>query len=264
MILCLERLPKVRLDYVITYVSEAILYSKIDNGRLVYFFGLRDLPGYLGLGPGKPDIDRFMVDGLLGDVFPIYREWEPLRFRVRGWQAETQGQERHDAALEADLANRAQSAAKNFHFGPASGFDKKEFVVFADLCRQRHCRLVVCCGQLNPLLERALDPALRPDMMAFLHDLAAKDPNVILLEPSQFPPQMESDYEDLTHVTKAAPRALFGTHRGGIGQVGTRKDFLTRRAWLELEAAIIDHQRQTAAALFLGPVDPAVAPAQER
>jgi hypothetical protein len=203
MTLTLKRLPNVRVDYIITYVSPGVLYSKSDNGRLMYFFGLRDLPGYLTLGPGKPVFDRFMVYGLLGDIFPIYRDWEPLCYRARGWQAETQAQERYDAALETNLASRAQSVANNMGFGPICGFYKSEFVVFANMCRERHCRLVICSGQLNPILERDLDPALHLDMTAFLRDVAAKEPNIVLLEPSQFPPQMESDYEDLTHVTQA-------------------------------------------------------------
>jgi len=62
---------------------------------------------------------------------------------------------------------------------------------------------VLCCGQLNPVLGRALDPALRPDMLAYLHDLAGRDPNIILLEESQLPVQTENDYMDLTHVDEA-------------------------------------------------------------
>jgi hypothetical protein len=67
---------------------------------------------------------------------------------------------------------------------------------------------MVCCGQFNPILERALNPALRADMVAFLHRLAANDPNIVLLEPPRMPEQRESDYEDLMHVTQEA-RARF-------------------------------------------------------
>jgi len=37
-------------------------------------------------------------------------------------------------------------------------------------------------------------------MLAYLHDLAAHDSNIILLEESRLPVQTEKDYKDLTHV----------------------------------------------------------------
>jgi multisubunit Na+/H+ antiporter MnhB subunit len=208
MVLCLERVPRVRVDYVITYANEVTFFSQNDQGRLMFFFGLRDLPNYWTLGPGKPAIDRFLICGLLGDVFPLYRVWEPLVARARFWQSEDVNQKKYDQALDNDLVRRAQTSARHMGFGTACNFNKKEFAVFAKMCAERHSRLVICCGQLNPILDRALDPALHSDMMAFLHELARNDPNVILLEESQFPKQVESDYEDLTHVDKAA-RARF-------------------------------------------------------
>jgi hypothetical protein len=211
MTLCLERLPKVPLAYVITYVSETTFYSRTDNERLMYFFGFRDLPAYCALGPGKPEFDRFEVCGLMGDIFPLYRVWDSLAARVRGFEAQTQAQQQYDASLETNLEYLAQSSAEHLGFGPVSSFHKRSFTAFAKMCRERGCRLIVCCGQLNPIAERALNPALRPDMAAFLHEQAARDTNMILLEPSQLPPQVEADYEDLTHVNPGA-RARFSQY----------------------------------------------------
>jgi hypothetical protein len=215
MTLCLEHLPKVRVDFIIIYASEGIFYVRQDNERLMYFFGFRDLPAYLTLGPGKPPFDRFEVCGLMGDIFPLYRVWDSLAARARGWETQNRDQARYDASLENNLADRAQRAAKSMGFGPECTFHKESFAAFAKMCRERGCRLIVCCGQLNPLLERDLDPALRPDMMAFLHEQAARDSNIILLEASQMPTQLESDYEDLTHVNDAA-RARFSQYMAGV------------------------------------------------
>jgi hypothetical protein len=211
MALCLERLPKVPLACVITYVSETTFYGKPDNERLMYFFGFRDLPAFCALGPGKPKFDRFEVCGLMGDIFPLYQVWDSVVARARGFEASNKAQERYDASLEGNLEDRARREAGGLAFGPESNFHKTSFAAFAKMCRERGCRLIVCCGQLNPVAERALDPALRPDMMAFLHDLAAHDTNIALLEASQLPPQVEADYEDLTHVN-AATRARFSQY----------------------------------------------------
>jgi hypothetical protein len=192
-------------------VSETTFYGKPDNERLMYFFGFRDLPAFCALGPGKPKFDRFEVCGLMGDIFPLYRVWDSLVARARGFEASNKAQEQYDASLESNLEDRARREAVGLGLGPESNFHKASFAAFAKMCRKRGCRLIVCCGQLNPVAERALDPALRPDMMAFLHDQAAHDTNIVLLDPSQLPPQVEADYEDLTHVNAAA-RARFSQY----------------------------------------------------
>jgi len=215
MILCLERIPKVHLDYAITYLSEGSFYSESGSGRLMYFFGFRDLPGYWALGPGRPEFDHYSVCGLLGDVFPLYRVWEPLTDRVRGWKLEDQEQARYDASLESDLESRARRVAKGYSLGPASRFQQRAFAEFCKLCRARGCRLIICCGHFSPILGRVLDPALRADMMAFLREQAAQDPNLVLLDESQLPPQSEGDYDDLAHVNLAA-RARFSQYIAGV------------------------------------------------
>jgi hypothetical protein len=209
--LCLERLPSVPVDYAIVYLSEGDFYNRGDDERMMYFFGFRDLGAYLTLGPGKPDFDRYLICGLLGDIFPLYRVWEPLAARVQGFEAQNLDQARYNVSLESDLVARAQRAAKGMGFGPRCGFYKRSFAALAKMCRARRCRLVVCCGQLNPIFERALNPALRPDMMVFLRNQAEKDANIILLEQSQLPQQVESDYEDLNHANIAA-RARFSQY----------------------------------------------------
>jgi hypothetical protein len=230
MILCLERLPKVRLDYVVTYLSEPSFFGGSEDDRLMFFFGFRDLTTYWNLGPGRPDFDRYPVCALMGDVFPLYRVWEPLAARARGWESLNIDQGRYDASLESDLVARAQRFAKGMSFGPTCGFQKRAFAAFAKMCRERGSRLVVCCGQLNPILGRALDPALRPDMIAFLREQASHDSNITLLEESQLPRQVEGDYEDLTHVNDAA-RERFSQYIAGVLDKLMAGDTLTKTAF---------------------------------
>lgn len=204
MTLCLAHLPDVHLDYIITYLSEVNFYLDYDTERFMYFFGVRDLARYLTLGAGRPGIDRYLVCGLLGDIFPVYRVWEPLSDRLKIWQTRNLDQALYDASLESDLAVRAQLHARTMSFGPNSAFQKRTFADFARMCRQRGAHLIVCRGQVNPILERAMNPAFRSDLTAFFREQAAADPNIILLDESQSPPQVESDYDDLTHVNNAA------------------------------------------------------------
>ncbi len=212
-ILCLERVSDPRVRYVIIYLSSPCFYTPKDDDHLMYFFGFRDLPTYWSLGPKRPSFDQHAVSGLLGDLFPLFRIWEPLMARLRPPKTQNAEQAAYDATLENNLADRAQRVAKGFEHVDSS-FDKKAFGILADMCRRRGCRLILCCGQLNPILERSLNPSVRRDMVDFLHQQAAADTNIVLLDESQLPVQTESDYEDLTHVNLAA-RARFSQFMAG-------------------------------------------------
>ena len=64
--------------------------------------------------------------------------------------------------------------------------------------------MILCSGQMNPILARQIDPALRARMLAFLAQLATKYDNVVLLQEKDLPTQTEADYEDLSHANSAA------------------------------------------------------------
>ena len=215
MTLCLERLPNVKIDYVITYVSEANFYSDADSERLMYFFGIRDLLTYQKLGPGRPRLDSYALSGLLGDTFPVYQVWDSVAARARVWETDNAAQADYDSALGNILELRAKRAAGEMHLGPGCDFNKREFEVFAQMCRKRGARWIICCGQSNPVLDRALDPALHQDMLAFLREEARKDTNIVLLEPSDLPAQDESDYVDLMHVNLET-RQRFSEYMAGV------------------------------------------------
>lgn len=203
MLLSLEDLPRVKIDCVVAYLSEGYFYSGANSEGAMFFMRIRGLGEFYDCGGRNVEAGRSFWYGLLGDVVPLFRLREPVIARLFGFKILGLNQERRDQALSADLAERAKTAAAGYRLGPESDFQKKAFALFARKCRERHARLVLCCGQLNPILGRALDPALRPDMMAYLRDLASHDSNIILLEESQLPVQTEKDYQDLTHVDEA-------------------------------------------------------------
>ena len=113
-------------------------------------------------------------------------------------------QEAWNQSLVTDLSTRAKTAATSYHKGPNAVFQENAFGLFAAKCRARHATLIVCCGQLNPILGRAIDPSLRVNMVDFLRSQAAHDTNIVLLEEARMPKQTEQDYDDLTHVNRAA------------------------------------------------------------
>jgi hypothetical protein len=211
MMLCLERVPDVRLDYVIFYASEATFHAGTDNSRFTYFFGFRDLPQYISFGSNQPRADKYFISGLLGDIVPVYRIWDPLLARLKGFESVNRQQAVRDASLTVDLYQRARDVRASFSGGSECEFKKRAFVTLARMCRQRGARFVVCSGKVNPILQRELPTAIRSDMLAFLHGQARADTNIVLLEEEEMPVQAESDYEDLTHVTKAA-RARFSEY----------------------------------------------------
>jgi hypothetical protein len=204
MLLNLEDLPSVKVDYIITYLSEGNFFIFPHTEGMMFFLNFRNLPEFYRLGGGPLHFDRAFGYGLLGNVLPLFRLRDPLLGRILGPSLMNLSQDEWNQSLSTDLATRGRTVAAAYHFGTITDFQKKSFGVFADKCRARHAVLIVCCGQLNPFLGRAIDPSLRPDMLAFLRSQAAQDTNIVFLDESQMPVQTEKDYDDLTHVNTNA------------------------------------------------------------
>jgi hypothetical protein len=215
MLLNLEDLPPVEVNYVICYLSEGNFIVGPESPGLMFFLNFRNLPEFYRMGGGLTHPNRSFAYGLLGDALPLFRLRDPLLGRILGSSMMNLSQEEWNQSLVTDLAARARAAAAVYHLGPNTDFQKKAFDVFAAKCRHRHAVLVVCCGQVNPILARVMDPSLRADLLAFLRGRAAQDPNIVLLEPAQLPVQTEKDYVDLNHVNTAA-QAQFSEFIAGV------------------------------------------------
>ncbi len=209
------KLPAVNLKYAICYVSEIFLYGGIDSPSLMFFQRWKDLPEYYRLGGGQFRWTQNMCYGLLGDTIPLFRLREPIAARLLGFSFINIGQTRYDKALEANLEQRAAEAAKGYRAGPETEFEERSLVALADACGMRNCKLVLCMGQPNPLLRRALPPSLRIQMVSFLRDLAKRNSSVILLDESEMPSQLPEDYDDLTHVNEKA-QTRFSEYIAGV------------------------------------------------
>ena len=215
MLLNLEDLPPVKVNYVICYLSEGNFIVGPESPGLMFFLNFRNLPEFYRMGGALTQANRSFAYGLLGNALPLFRLRDPLLGRILGPSMMNLSQEEWDQSLVTDLATRARTAAAVYHLGPNTVFQKKAFDVFAAKCRQRHAVLIVCCGQVNPILARMMDPSLRADLLAFLRGRAAEDTNIVLLEPAQLPVQTEKDYLDLNHVNTAA-QARFSEFIAGV------------------------------------------------
>lgn len=193
-----------RVDAIVCYLSEANFYVGGVSDGFQLFFTFRDLPDYFHLGGRHEWSPGSLGNGLLSDVTPLFWLREPVTMRVMGEPLTRLRQNELDASLGADLAQRAKAAARLYRYDEQSAFCFNAFEEFVARCRARDRRVVVCCGQLNPILAHELDSGLRPRMLNFFDHLASKYDNVILLGDGDLPAQTEKDYEDLVHANAAA------------------------------------------------------------
>ena len=215
-----DKLGGRKADAIVCYVSESIFFNGAVSEGLPLFFGFRDLPAFLRLG-GKPQwAPKTLGLGLLGDVLPIFWLRDPISQRVLGDAVAGLGQAELIASLTSNLEQRAVGAAAGFRSDAQSEFCFAAFEAFVARCQAEGRTVVLCCGQMNPVLARHLNPALRPKMLTFVAQLAAKYKNVVVVQESDLPAQTEADYQDLSHVTPAAQirfTEAFGRILQGLG-----------------------------------------------
>jgi len=193
-----------KADVILCYVSESIFFNGAVSSGFPFFFGFRDLPEFLRLG-GKPQwAPKPFGLGLLGSALPIFWLRDSVEERIFGDQVAGQDPGERMASLGSDLPQRATVWAAAIRADPQSDFCFAAFDTFVAHCRSERRRVILCCGQMNPILARQLDPALRPRMLAFLAQLATKYDNVVLLQEKDLPEQTEADYDDLAHANRAA------------------------------------------------------------
>jgi hypothetical protein len=105
--------------------------------------------------------------------------------------------------LAPDLHQRAREKRSGFQITADSAFQKRAFEAFIARCQAAHRQVILLEGGCNPVLEQALNPAIRADMLDYLAALQQRHPNVVLVPPSDLPLQTPADYDDLDHVNEA-------------------------------------------------------------
>ncbi len=189
----------------ICYVSEMNFYEGVAADSVPLFFGFKNIRDFKEFNLAQHVPARDLGYGLLSDALPAFYLRNVVSQRLLGLGLVNVRQRAVSTAASGD-ADPAGRWAASFQNGANAAFQKSAFAAFAQECADRHEQLVVIAGQVNPLVSRRLDPALRADMMDLLHELQRRFPNFHLIENP--PAQDASEYADLTHVN-AECRAAF-------------------------------------------------------
>jgi hypothetical protein len=189
-------------DYVVWYVSEAVCYSGSASEVIPNFLTLSQVPDLIRRDATRFISPEYLGSGILGAALPVFRLREVVTQRILGPQIGNLNQSRYDAALEANLSTRAKEAADYYRLNEESRMHERAMEDFIRQSAAQRQKVVLLVGQLHPTFQSALHPSIRPHMIAYLREIQSRHPNVILIE--DIPPQVESDYDDLTHVNRAA------------------------------------------------------------
>ena len=203
------------LTVVITHLSEFAFYSPSQGEVVPHLFGWRDLPGFIRLRAWRHVAWDRAFYGLLGDLFPMFRYRDGFAGRILGGGLVHLRQQTHDDAMPENFDLRARQMAATFQMSPYSDFQMRAAEEWIRLCERQGCRVILLTGQVNPLLSRQLDPALRRQMLDWLSQMARRHSAVKLVGESSLPAQSAEDYVDLTHATPAA-RARFTQRLAGL------------------------------------------------
>jgi hypothetical protein len=191
---------------IIWYFSESDFYMGFSVDTVPLFFGFKDIPDCRKFDLEKHIPVRILSYGLLSDILPAFYLRDVLSQRILGPGVAMIRQRQHDATVKNNLDAGSARLAPMFQINAESALQKSALASLAMDCAKRQQRLVLIAGQLNPLLGRRLDPALRIDMLSFLRELQRQHPDIVLITNPPF--QEVSDYIDLTHVNDERRRAF--------------------------------------------------------
>lgn len=201
LLLTLRHLDPGRYKNVICYLSENYFYLSTYSEAFPLFFAARDWPEAFRLGSLKYASWRPVLYAFLGQAMPLFRFRDVLAQRALGTSITQLEQSAYNAHLESSLEKRAQEIAPSYRRDAHSQFQMRAFEEFVQECENRGLRVILCCGQLNPVLSRHLDPSLRIEMQGWLRDLQRQHPKLALCFQEDLLVQTEKDYADLTHAT---------------------------------------------------------------
>ena len=199
-----RHLQRVPADFLIVYISEGYFFSGAMHNTVPYFVSFRDIPWLSKMGATDIFKTREFYIGLLGRIAPLFRSREPLAQRLLGTTFTELKQAEYDEALETNLVKRAEQAAQGLKPSAHTAVAKRAFDAFLQEAATRRSQVLILVGQFNPVLAEQLDPAMRADMLQFLHEMARKYQHVGLIEGAPFLNNIAAEYQDLSHITPEA------------------------------------------------------------
>jgi hypothetical protein len=198
-----RKLAGQKVDVIVCYLSEVNFFLHELGPSFPLFFGFRNVPEFFRFGGKVQWSPRALGYGLLGDLLPVFRLRDACAQRLIGNRMLYLGVLSDDSGAAAGPKEDVHQRAAQFVKGDQSEFQMAAFEGFVARCAAENRKLLLCCGQVNPLLHAQLDPVLRPQMVDLLRRLAATYPNVRLLDERELPTQTPDEYLDFTHVNRA-------------------------------------------------------------
>lgn len=190
-------------DYVVTYISMMNFYDTNPGGS-------RIIP--LVTWSTWPDVLRYRHDGYieredvfhaaLSLIFPAFKLRRSLDLSVFGPLAEKGfARPRMERTKRVKRRSGASIYADRYELGEGSRYQQAAFIEFLDRNIAAYTHPVVVVGQVNPALERVVDPAIMADLRRFVVELQHRyDGAVTFVERGELR-HASTNYDDYMHIS---------------------------------------------------------------
>ncbi len=192
-------IAKTRPDYVIIYISETDFYSGSMSEVVPDFLTWVDVPDLISRGGMNYIPKERIAAGLLASTVPAFHLRRVITQRFLGPEITQLKQVQHNTGVTNVLP--ATPAGPKLAIDGESHFQRVAMEDFVKRCQRAGQRVIILVGQLNPRFSQTIDAAIRREMLSTLQSLAAKFPNITLVE--GLPVHSAEDYLDMTHVNEA-------------------------------------------------------------
>lgn len=201
-------------DVAICYLSELNFYTPVSGSRLLPLLKPSSWRDLNALESWRFKLGDKRLYGYLGSILPAFQSRRSLEYFTYGTPAvepsvslrrrRAKEKEKSPPSSAVDpLEEKAVAAALTYRILPDTDFHKRALERFLVESEKAGTAVVLIAGQINPIVSRKLDPAIRRDFLGYLKGLPEKYSNVTVLT-DELPSHRESEYEDLMHITEEA------------------------------------------------------------
>lgn len=189
-------------EMVICYLSEFDFHRKVQSFLFPGFMDFKGLIDYYILKKNESfKHQNHIVYSILGNILPLYKIRDLITIRIYGKKAFSIEEKNWNKELDSDLQKRAERFKTVFKDSETnSAFNERAFEMFVLRSKLAGTKIVVCIGQMNPILSDIINPSYRKQTLEFLRKIASQNGHVFLFESNAFPIQTKENYHDLTHV----------------------------------------------------------------
>lgn len=190
-------------EYVVTYISMMNFYDTNPGGsRIIPLVTWSTWPDVLAYRDDGYIEREDVFHAALSLVFPAFKLRRSLDLSIFGPLAE-KGFARPRARQAKRVVRRSGASryADRYELGEGSRYQQAAFIEFLERNIAAGIRPVVVVGQVNPALERAVDPAIMADLRRYVVELRQRyDDRVTFVERAELRHE-STDYDDYMHIS---------------------------------------------------------------